>query len=28
LNRIYGSAGKPEAQPAGDYHGKYGFILD
>jgi pilus assembly protein CpaC len=28
LNRIYGSAGKPETQPGGDYHGKYGFILD
>jgi pilus assembly protein CpaC len=28
LNRIYGSAGKTEVQPAGDYHGKYGFILD
>ena len=28
LNCIYGSAGKPEAQPTGDYHGKYGFILD
>jgi pilus assembly protein CpaC len=28
LNRIYGSAGKTEGQPAGDYHGKYGFILD
>ncbi len=26
LNRIYGSAGKTE--PASDYHGKYGFILD
>jgi len=28
LNRIYGSNGKAEAQPAGDYRGKYGFILD
>jgi pilus assembly protein CpaC len=28
LNRIYGSAGKPEQQPASGYHGKYGFILD
>jgi len=28
LNRIYGSAGKPNQAPAGDYHGKYGFILD
>ena len=27
LNRIYGSAAKT-AEPAGDYHGKYGFILD
>ena len=26
LNRIYGGAGKTE--PASDYHGKYGFILD
>jgi pilus assembly protein CpaC len=26
LNRIYGDVRKP--QPAGDYHGKYGFILD
>ena len=28
LNRIYAPAGKPEARPTGDYHGKYGFILD
>jgi pilus assembly protein CpaC len=28
LNRIYGVAGKPEARPTTDYHGKYGFILD
>ena len=28
LNRIYGVAGKPDARPANDYHGKYGFILD
>ena len=29
LNRIYGSASKPEPQQAGNgYHGKYGFILD
>jgi pilus assembly protein CpaC len=28
LNRIYGTAGKVEAKPTGDYHGKYGFILD
>jgi len=28
LNRIYGVAGKPDARPASDYHGKYGFILD
>ncbi|HEX3439873.1 MAG TPA: type II and III secretion system protein family protein [Pseudolabrys sp.] len=28
LNRIYGTAGKAETKPAGDYHGKYGFILD
>lgn len=28
LNRIYGSAGKAEVRPAGDYRGKYGFILD
>src|SRR5262249_33844643 len=30
LNRIYGTAGKiePLPLPAGDYHGKYGFILD
>ncbi len=29
LNRIYGSANKPEPQQAGNgYHGKYGFILD
>lgn len=27
LNRIYGSTGK-EVRPAGDYRGKYGFILD
>jgi pilus assembly protein CpaC len=27
LNRIYGAAGKTE-QPASEYHGKYGFILD
>ena len=29
LNRIYGSvSGKTEPRAAGDYHGKYGFILD
>jgi pilus assembly protein CpaC len=28
LNRLYGTAGKPEPRPTGDYHGKYGFILD
>jgi pilus assembly protein CpaC len=28
LNRIYGDAGKPDARPTNDYHGKYGFILD
>jgi pilus assembly protein CpaC len=28
LNRIYGVAGKNETRPTGDYHGKYGFILD
>ena len=29
LNRIYGGVpGKTEPRPAGDYHGKYGFILD
>jgi pilus assembly protein CpaC len=28
LNRIYGSAGKPDARPVSEYHGKYGFILD
>ncbi|MCK9915784.1 type II and III secretion system protein family protein [Microbacteriaceae bacterium K1510] len=28
LNRIYGSNGKAEVKPAGDYRGKYGFILD
>ncbi|HEY6833481.1 MAG TPA: type II and III secretion system protein family protein [Pseudolabrys sp.] len=28
LNRIYAPAGKAEAPPTGDYHGKYGFILD
>jgi pilus assembly protein CpaC len=28
LNRIYGSAHKADAKPAGDYRGKYGFILD
>ena len=28
LNRIYGAAGKPDAPPTNDYHGKYGFILD
>lgn len=29
LNRIYGATGKTEAaRPAGDYRGKYGFILD
>ena len=29
LNRIYGSANKPEQKQAGNgYHGKYGFILD
>jgi pilus assembly protein CpaC len=28
LNRIYGVAGKNDARPTGDYHGKYGFILD
>jgi len=28
LNRIYGVAGKNDVKPTGDYHGKYGFILD
>lgn len=28
LNRIYGSAGKPDAPRSANYHGKYGFILD
>jgi pilus assembly protein CpaC len=28
LNRIYGTTGKVEARPAGEYRGKYGFILD
>jgi pilus assembly protein CpaC len=28
LNRIYGTDGKAEVKRAGDYHGKYGFILD
>ena len=28
LNRIYGVAGKADARPTGEYHGKYGFILD
>lgn len=28
LNRIYGAPGKSEPRPSGDYHGKYGFILD
>jgi pilus assembly protein CpaC len=28
LNRIYGVAGRPDAPPAANYHGKYGFILD
>jgi len=28
LNRIYGSNGKGDVKPAGDYRGKYGFILD
>jgi pilus assembly protein CpaC len=28
LNRIYGVARKAEPKPSGDYHGKYGFILD
>jgi pilus assembly protein CpaC len=28
LNRIYGTTGKAEARPAGEYRGKYGFILD
>jgi pilus assembly protein CpaC len=28
LNKIYGSTGKAEVKPAGDYRGKYGFILD
>ena len=28
LNRIYGVAGRPDARPTNDYHGKYGFILD
>lgn len=28
LNRIYGTAGRPELRRTGDDHGKYGFILD
>jgi pilus assembly protein CpaC len=28
LNRIYGVAGKADVRPTGEYHGKYGFILD
>lgn len=28
LNQIYGVAGKANVKPAGDYYGKYGFILD
>ena len=28
LNRIYGTATKPDAPRAANYHGKYGFILD
>ena len=28
LNRIYGGANAKADQPPGDYHGKYGFILD
>ncbi|HKS86270.1 MAG TPA: type II and III secretion system protein family protein [Pseudolabrys sp.] len=28
LNRIYGTAGKPDAPRSANYHGKYGFILD
>ncbi|MFN3658757.1 MAG: type II and III secretion system protein family protein [Pseudolabrys sp.] len=28
LNRIYAPRSKAEARPAGDYRGKYGFILD
>jgi pilus assembly protein CpaC len=28
LNRIYAPAGKAVVAPAGDYRGKYGFILD
>jgi pilus assembly protein CpaC len=28
LNRIYGTANKPEPRATTDYHGKYGFILD
>lgn len=28
LNRIYGTTGKVETRPAGEYRGKYGFILD
>jgi pilus assembly protein CpaC len=27
LNRIYGGAAS-KVEPASDYHGKYGFILD
>jgi len=28
LNRIYGGDNAKADQPPGDYHGKYGFILD
>jgi pilus assembly protein CpaC len=28
LSRIYGVAGKSDVRPPGEYHGKYGFILD
>ena len=28
LNRIYGAAGQTKSEQPGNYHGKYGFILD
>lgn len=28
LNRIYGTAGQAKSEQPGNYHGKYGFILD
>ena len=28
LNRIYGAAGQAKSEQPGNYHGKYGFILD